>query len=173
AGVRVTVAGVRVCSPARLRSRGPSGCPHGSQVGRGHALLRVHAGSQAVPEQAALWVFRGPDHGGQPAFLIFGRGYTPLYQSAVSTETLETEEPPYGWRTVTSVPLIPTVMYEPDASFLSVTVTVGGSPPSRGHPTPGRIVLPASCPPGGFPFAAQASFLGGAVASASATVPCP
>jgi len=172
AGLRILAGGVKICQPARLKRKGPSGCPAGSQVGNGHAHMEVHAGSQAVPEQATLWVFRGPNHAGQLSFLIFGQGYTPLYQSAVSTEVLETDNPPYGWRTVVAVPPIPTVMYEPDASFLSLSLTFTGDSP-RAHAAAGKIVIPASCPAGGFPFATEVAFADGTTAQSTATVPCP
>jgi hypothetical protein len=172
AGLRIVVTGAKVCQPARLKRKGPAGCPAKSQVGSGHARLEVHAGSQAVPEQATIWAFRGPNRGGQPSFLIFGQGYTPLDQSALSTEVLETDKPPYGWRTVTTVPPIPTVMYEPNASFLTFSLTFGAGAP-RAHAAAGKIVIPGSCPAGGFPFATEVAFADGTGAQASATVPCP
>jgi hypothetical protein len=169
AGLRIDMAGVAICAPARLRRRGPSGCPPSSLVGRGHALLDVHAGTEPIAEEATLWVLRGPQHGGLPSFEIFGQGYTPLYESAVSPELLETASAPYGYRTVTSVPAIPTLMYEPNASFASLSLTFGGKQASR----PGAISAPHSCPAGGFPFAAQVSYANGESASTTATVPCP
>lgn len=169
AGLRINMTGVAICAPARLRSRGPSGCPSSSLVGRGHALLDVHAGTEAIDEEATIWVLRGPQHGGLPSFEIFGQGYTPLYQSAVSPELLEAASGPYGYRTVTSVPPIPTLMYEPNASFASLSLTFGGKRAAR----PGAISAPRSCPAGGFPFAVQVAFANGASASSSTTVACP
>jgi hypothetical protein len=169
AGLRIKIAGVAICAPARLRAHGPSGCPSSSLVGRGHALLDVHAGTEPIDEEATIWILRGPQHGGLPSFEIFGQGYTPLYQSAVSPELLETASAPYGYRTVTSVPAIPTVMYEPNASFASLSLTFGGKRASH----PGAISAPRSCPAGGFPFAAQVAFANGASASSSTTIPCP
>jgi hypothetical protein len=174
AELRINVAGVKICPLASLKRKGPKGCPASSLVGRGHALLQVHAGSQAVPEEANLSIFRGPDREGLATFEIFGQGETPLYQSAVSTEILETAKAPYGWRTVTTVPPIPTVMYEPNASFTSVSLTVGGIRRSpRAHAAAGAILEPHHCPSGGFPFTANVSFANGETASTTATIPCP
>jgi hypothetical protein len=134
----------------------------------------VHTGSQTVPEVAMLSVFRGPNRNGSPTFEIFGQGETPLYQSATSTGVLEADEAPFGWKTVSSVPSIPTVMYEPDASFVSLSLTVGGIRRTpRAHAPPGAIVVPHSCPAGGFPFAADVMFADHTAASTSATVACP
>jgi hypothetical protein len=174
AELRITLAGVKTCPLSSLKRKGPRACPKNSLVGRGHALLEVHAGSQAVPEEAALSVFRGPNREGLATFEIFGQGETPLYQSAVSTEILETAKAPYGWRTVTSVPPIPTVMYEPNASFNSISLTVGGIRRTpRAHAAAGAILEPRHCPAGGFPFAANVTFASNETASASATIPCP
>jgi hypothetical protein len=169
-GLHFQLGGLAVCQPARLRRRGPSGCPSSSLVGRGHALLQVHAGTEPIDEEASLWVERGPEHEGLPSFGLFGQGYTPLYQSAVSTELLQTASPPYGYRTVTTVPPIPTVMYEPNASFVSLSLSFGNV---KHHSGPGTFFTPRTCPPGGFPFAAQVTYANGESASTTATVPCP
>jgi hypothetical protein len=174
AGLRIYLGGVKVCRPAQLKRKGPSGCPAGSLIGRGHALLYVHAGSQAIPEESVLWIFRGPSREGLATFEIYGHGETPLDQTAIATEILETDKAPYGWRTVTTIPPIPTVMYEPDASFSSVSLTVGGIRRSpRAHAAGGAIVVPRSCPAGGFPFAVEVTFADDTTASATARVPCP
>ncbi len=173
AGLRIELNGVKVCPLARLRRSGPSGCP-GALIGRGHASLIVHAGSQAVPEQASISILRGPTREALPTFELWGHGSTPLDQTAISTEILETDKAPFGWRTLTTVPPIPTLMYEPDASFVSVSVTVGGIRRSpKAHTAGGSIVMPHSCPSGGFPFVAEATFADNETANATATVPCP
>jgi hypothetical protein len=169
-GLHFQLGGLAVCQPARLRRSGPSGCPSSSLVGRGHALLQVHAGTEPIDEEASLWVERGPEHEGLPSFGIFGQGYTPLYESAVSSELLQTAKPPYGYLTVTSVPPIPTVMYEPNASFVSLSLSFGSV---KHHGGAGTFFTPRSCPADGFPFAAQVTFANGESASTTASVPCP
>ena len=62
-------------------------------------------------------------------------------------------------------------MYEPDASFSSLSLTIGTAA-LRGQP-PGTVIVPRSCPPGGFPFAASFTFADHSTASASARLPCP
>lgn len=170
AGLHIQLGGLPVCQAARLQRKGPSGCPAGSLIGRGHALLSVHAGTEPINEEATLWVERGPEHDGLPSFEIFGQGYTPLYQSAVATELFQTGSGPYSYRAVTSVPPIPTLMYEPNASFLSMSLSFGNVKHPGGA---GRIFTPRTCPAGGFPFGVQVVFENGASASTSATVPCP
>jgi hypothetical protein len=54
AGLTVNLRGAGVCRPARLRSAGASGCSSRALVGRGHALMKVHAGTLAAPESAVI-----------------------------------------------------------------------------------------------------------------------
>jgi hypothetical protein len=169
AGLGFDLGGVASCRLARLQGSGPAGCPARSLVGRGHALLEVHAGSQSIPEEAVLSAVRVPDRAEHPALAIFGQGETPLQQRTISTATVLADRAPYGARLKLSVPPIPTVVYEPDASILSFSLTIGGP---GAHAT-GAVSLPGRCPAGGFPFAAEFTFADGSRASATAHVPCP
>jgi hypothetical protein len=173
AGLGVSLRGVGICARARLLSSGPSGCPPGSLLGRGFATLEVRAGSQTLPEQVTVSVFRGPNQSGRSTLEILGHGETPLDESTLSTAVLEPDTGPYGWKLTTSIPLIPTLVFEPDASFVSLSLTVAGR---GGRPTAhaaGAIVVPRRCPAGGFPFAASFAFADHSSASATTAVPCP
>ena len=65
-------------------------------------------------------------------------------------------------------------MLEPNASFVSLSLTIGGIGHSpRAHAAAGSILVPRSCPAGGFPFAADFTFADGSTASESAAVACP
>jgi hypothetical protein len=169
AGLRVDLSGIAVCRPSHLRSRGASGCMETSLLGRGHALLEVHAGSQTLPENATISVFRGPDSDARPTFEIFGQGSTPLYERAISTAVLGADAAPFGSKLTLSVPPIPTLTYEPNASFSSLSLTIGNA----GARSRGVIALPSRCPGGGFPFAASFTFADRGTASASTRLPCP
>ena len=174
AGLSIDLRGVGTCAKSRLQRSGAAGCPAGSRVGRGHAMMSVHAGSLAVPEEADITVFRGPNRGSRPTFEIFGQGETPLDQSSTSTAVLEPGSSPYGSKLTVSIPAIPTLVLEPNASFISLSLTIGavGHAP-RAHAAAGTILTPRSCPAGGFPFAASFTFADGSTISESATVPCP
>ncbi len=173
AGLSINLAGVATCANSRLRKKGPPGCPPGSLLGRGHALMEVRAGSQTVPETATISVFRGPNQGSAPTFEIYGHGSTPLYQSVISTAVLRPDSAPYGSKLTVSVPRIPTLMYEPDASFSSLSLTVGNvKRPPRAHAA-GVVVIPRNCPAGGFPFAAEFTFADHSGASADEHLSCP
>ena len=174
AGLTIDLRGRATCQQSRLRRAGAAGCPAESIVGRGHALTDVYAGSLKVPEEAAVTVFRGPSRDGEQTFEIFGQGETPLYQSVISTAVLQPDSAPYGAKLTVSVPPIPTLVLEPDASIVSVSVTVGGiGRKPKAHAAAGSIRVPSSCPAGGFPFAASFAFADGSATSASAAVACP
>ncbi|HWY91178.1 MAG TPA: hypothetical protein VNY31_10950 [Solirubrobacteraceae bacterium] len=173
-GLTVNLRGAGVCLPSRLRSKGTSGCGSKSLVGRGHALMKVHAGSQAVPEETIVSIYRGPNRGSRQTLEIFSHGSTPLDQSTIATGVLTPDGGPYGSKLTVSIPAIPTLVLEPDASFVSLSLTLGGiGRHPRAHVAAGSILVPRSCPAAGFPFAADLTFAGGSTASASATIACP
>jgi hypothetical protein len=174
AGLGIDLRGVAVCSASRLQRHGANGCPARSRIGRGVELLEVQAGSQPIPEQAALWAFRGPDRGGRPTFEILGQGESPLQERTIAVATLSAQGPPYGSRLTVSIPPIPTVVYEPDASILSFSLTIGavGAGP-RARAAAATVTVPRRCPAGGFPFAASFDFADATTASAATRVRCP
>jgi hypothetical protein len=171
-GLGVEIPHLRSCSLERLRARGPSACPKQSLLGHGNALAEAQAGSQIVSENIALSLFVGPFHNLQPTFEILGQGYTPFDERVVLTGTVLPDNPPYGEDLVLSIPPIPTLPLEPDASIVSMSLTVGTPKPS--HPIIlNTVVVPPSCPAGGFPFAAEFTYADGSTGSALASAPCP
>jgi hypothetical protein len=171
-GLGVNLRAVAICPKARLQSQGPSGCPPGSLLGRGSGVLEIRPASQTLPEQVSMSAFRGPNRGRSPTLEILGQGETPLDESSLSTAVLQPDRRPYGSRLAISIPPIPTLVLEPNASFQSFSLTIGGA--GRGlHADAGAISVPRRCPAGGFPFAASFTFADHSVASASTAVACP
>ena len=60
AGLSLDIPSLRSCSASRLRVRGASGCPAQSEIGSGHALMEVRAGSLTNTEHVSLRPFSGP-----------------------------------------------------------------------------------------------------------------
>jgi hypothetical protein len=172
AGLSLDIPDLRSCSKARLWLHGASGCPRQSRIGSGHALVEVYAGSQVLTEEVTLWVFLGPPRNIEPTLEILGQGYTPIDERLVLTGTVLPGTYPYGEALELSIPPIPTLPFEPDASLATLSLTIGASQRS---PAPGAntIVVPSSCPAGGFPFAAEFTYANGSSGSALATAPCP
>ena len=170
AGMSLEVPSLRSCSAARLRARGPGGCPSRSRLGSGHALAETHMGSQITSEQVSLHAFLGPPDNLQPTFEIFANGYTPLDEHIVFGGSVLSDGPPYGEELVMSIPPVPTLPLEPDASIVTFSLTVGASHTTGGQST---VLVPASCPAGGFPFAAEFTYADGSNGGALARIPCP
>jgi hypothetical protein len=174
AGLSVSFGAGATCSGATLRRRGAAGCPAAALLGRGRARLQVHAGSQTIPEPAVLWAFRGRSASGSPTLEMLGEGSTPLNERTVSRGLLRSEGAPFGSRLIVTIPPIPTVALEPDASFDSLSLTLGNPRgPARARAPGARIRVPRHCPSGGFPFAAELAFSGAFAGHAASTVPCP
>jgi hypothetical protein len=171
-GLGVEIPHLRSCSIARLRARGPSGCSRQSLLGRGHALAEARAGSQIISEDISLWLFLGPFHNLQPSFEILGQGYTPFDERVVLTGTVIPDNPPFGEDLVMSIPPIPTLPLEPDASIVAMSLTVGISKPPNPR-TANTVVVPSRCPSGGFPFAADFTYADGSTGNALAAAACP
>jgi hypothetical protein len=161
------------CPPSRLRHGGPAACPTSSLIGRGHAMLEVHAGSQAIGEEAVLWALRAPDRGRRSSFEVFGSGQTPLDQQTTSIAVVSPDGAPYGSKLTVSIPPIPTVMYEPDASIISFSLTLGAAHSGSRARVFAAVTVPRRCRAGGFPFAADFAFADGTSAHAAARIPCP
>lgn len=172
AGLGLDIPALRSCSPARLRARGASGCPAQSEIGHGRALVEARAGSQLITENVTLWVFLGSLQNFQPTFEVLGQGVTPLQERVVLGGTVVPNHAPYGEELLLSIPAISTLPFEPDASIVTLSLTVGtsGQRLARGANT---VVVPASCPVGGFPFATESTYADGSSSSALAMTPCP
>jgi hypothetical protein len=171
-GLSVELPNTRGCTQAQLQAHGPSGCPARSQIGSGHAVVEVHAGSQTIDEDATLWAFLGPLRNAQPTLEILGQGYTPLDERVVFPVSLQPDSAPYWGKLVAQIPAIPTVPLEPDASATFFSLTLGTSAPPR---TPGTIAIfaPRRCPAGGFPWAAEFTYADGSTDTTTTTTPCP
>ncbi len=172
AGLVLELPHLRSCSASRLRARGATGCPAASVLGRGQALVEAHLGSQTTSESISLWIFLGPLRGLQPTVMILGRGYTPFDERVVFSGSLAADRAPYGERLVMSIPPIATLPLEPDASIVAFSLTVGVAKPSPKHDQ-NTVLMPSSCPVGGFPVAGKLAYADGSGGSASATIPCP
>jgi hypothetical protein len=172
AGLGIEIPHLRSCSTARLRSRGAHGCAPQSLLGQGHALAEAQAGSQVISEDISLWLFLGPFHNLEPTFEILGQGFTPFDERVVLSGTVLPDNPPYGEDLVLNVPSIPTLPLEPNASIVTMTLTVGARKP-RDPRNANTVVVPARCPTGGFPFAAAFTYADGSTGEAVSAAPCP
>ncbi len=172
AGMTLEVPHLRGCSLSRVRVHGADACPADSVLGRGHALIEAPLGSQTIAESVSLRVFLGPLRNLQPVIIVVGQGDTPLDERSVLDGTMLPVGAPFGEALTLMVPPIPTLALEPNASLVTLSLVIG-SPARRATGSANTLRLPATCPVGGFPFAAEFTYADNSAGSSSATVPCP
>jgi hypothetical protein len=172
AGLSLNIPVLRSCTAEMLLAHGVSGCPAQAQIGSGHAMALATIGSKQVLEHVTLWAFLGPLHNLQPTFEILAEGFNPVGREAVLTATALPDRAPYGEEMAMSIPPLPTVPGEPDASIISFSLTIGTSAHKR-TPSSATVVVPTHCPHSGLPFAAAFTYADGSQGSALATIPCP
>lgn len=170
AGMNLEIPHLRSCSIARLQNGGASECPRQSKLGAGHALVETHPASETIAENVELSAFLGPPHHLRPTLALLGEGTTPLNVRLVVSGAVLADHAPYGEKLVMSVPPIPTVPLEPDASIVELSLTVGSKQHTRAA---NAIVVPKRCPVGGFPFAAEFTYADGSSGGAATTIGCP
>jgi hypothetical protein len=180
-GFALSGLGLAVCSPATLEALGTSGCPANSIMGRGAAVAELRFGAQLVTEGTSISIARAPDQEGHIALLLYASGPSPVNTQILSPAQLLPANPPFGGRLNMELPIVPSVPGAPDVAIVSLHVTLGPQgltyyEQTEGSTlayTPKGILLPTTCPRGGFPFAATFSFLDGSHPEARTTVPCP
>ncbi len=172
AGLALDLPHLRSCSPSRLRTHTTNGCPAASALGRGYALVEAQPGSQTIAEHISLWVYLGPLHNLQPTVVVLGRGYTPFDQRIVFSGSLIADRAPYGEALEMSIPPIATLPLEPDASIVTLSLTVGALKPHHERDQ-NSVIVPSRCPLGGFPVGGDFVYADGSGGSARATIPCP
>ena len=180
-GIAFSRLGLVTCTTAQLEASGVSGCPEDSIMGFGSATAEISLGADLVGEPVPLTILRAPDEEGHISLLFDAVGTTPLNTSAIFPGALLPAPAPFGGQVSIDVPLIPSLPGVPDVAIVRLRATLGPSGVIYFKPLEGRtivyqppgLLLPDSCPKGGFPFAAQFSFVDGSHASARSVEACP
>jgi hypothetical protein len=176
-----TTLGLAICQPATLAAKGLAGCSANSRLGYGSADVEVPFGTGAGHEIPEVQALSGPSPNGNLVVLFYANGMYPVYAQLVFSGEVLPASGRFGSQLATTVPLIASVPGGPDVSVLSVTSTIGPSHLIYYKHVHGRTVpfhprgvsVPERCPRGGFPFAAEFTFLDGSHTSAQTAVPCP
>ncbi len=171
-GLQLSDNHIATCTRAKLVAHGAKGCAADSQIGHGDALASIQLGAVPESEEATLSAFIGPIENGNPTIEILAEGYTPLERRIILTGTVLPDSAPYGNKLVITVPAIPTIPLEPNASTISFSLTIGSPKHSKAHAA-ATVSIPKHCPAGGFPFLDEFTFASGASTQAHTTSPCP
>ncbi|HYM54184.1 MAG TPA: hypothetical protein VES97_02395, partial [Solirubrobacteraceae bacterium] len=122
-----------------------------------------------------------PVQNGRLGLLFYADGEGPVYAQLIFPALILEAPAPFGGRLETQIPVIPSLPEAPNAAVVQMRSTIGPKNITyyqRSHGRtiayhPNGLLLPSSCPRGGFPFAASFAFLDGTHASARTSVPCP
>jgi hypothetical protein len=182
-GIALSELGLATCTTTTLETYGPQACPTNSLMGYGTATAAIPIGPEIEQESANITLIRAPTQNGHLALLFYTNAVSPISAQLVFPGLLlPTPTPaPFGGRIDIAIPLVPSLPEGPDVAVIELTATLGPKHLTyyehrHGHTiayNPKGILLPNTCPRGGFPFAATFGFLDGTHANAHTTVPCP
>ena len=180
-GIATSELGLQNCLPAQLEQGGRAACPPNSLMGHGSAVTAVPFGSRFVTERTSVTLFSAPVENGNPQLLFVVTGEYPVIAEVIFGALVLPAGPRFGGVIDTKLPLVPSVPEGPDVALLGLQTTIGPAGITYRENVGGRIVsfrprgilLPKSCPRGGFPFAVHLSFSDGSGAGSNAAVPCP
>ncbi len=171
AGLGLDIPRLSACNVTELERIGPRACPSRSVIGSGNMLFAARTGSAIVEEKVTLRAFLGPPNNLEPTIAIFAEGSKPIGEEDVVTGRMSPDHIPFGERILMHIPPLPTLPQQPDASLLSLSLTIGST-----HPhalAANAVVMPGRCPRGGFPFASESIYADGTHDRVLTTSPCP
>jgi hypothetical protein len=180
-GIATSGLGLETCSVSVLEIVGGGGCPSQSQMGYGQALVEVPFGPTVLYESTRTTIFMARIRQGHLGLLFYAVGVTPVSAHIVFPGLVLPARDPFGGELATTIPLVPTLPGAPNAAVVELHSTIGPLNLTYYEHAHGRyvpyhprgIVLPRTCPRGGFQFAARFSFEDGTHARARTVVPCP
>jgi hypothetical protein len=181
AGLAVDARGAGTCTAAKLAERGPSGCPANSRVGFGGGVGLLELPKETIHEAYTLDFFFAPKEKGHLALLVYASAVSPVsVEFAVLAKEVHAPKP-YGLGFSVEIPPISTLPGAPLASVESAFATFGATNVAYYETVRGKktlvhlrgMVVPKTCPPGGFPSEGTIDFADGTALTVNSTIPCP
>jgi len=180
-GIVTSGLGIASCKQILLEEEGVIGCPSRSLMGYGEATGEAVLDGEVLEESGQTAIFMAPLANEQINLEFYVNGETPLEDQLIFPGVLTTASPPYGGDLVITVPLLPTFREGPDIALARLHSTIGPLGVTyyeRVHREfvpyrPNGIILPQSCPRGGFPFAVSFAFANGTNTTSHDYVRCP
>jgi hypothetical protein len=182
AGVTLDLRGSGVCDREILERVGPQACPANSRAGFGGGQGIYMIGKELVEEEYTLDFFLADNRPGHVSLLIYLMGSKPVAVEMVFPPAPVIQGPkPYGLGFSVDVPEIKVLPEASNASAKSAFLTLGAKNVAYYLTVHGKrellhvkgIILPTSCPRGGWPVASQFTFEDGSTVMAKRTVACP
>jgi hypothetical protein len=181
AGLKVDARGAGTCTATRLSERGPSGCPANSRVGFGGGVGLLELPKETIHEPYTLDFFFAPSEHGHLALLAYASGVSPVPVELVVVAKEVPAPKPYGLGFSVEIPPISTLPGAPLASVESAFATFGATNVAYYEMVHGKrtlvhlkgMVVPKTCPLGGFPTEGNIDFADGTTLTVNPTIPCP
>ena len=181
AGLGIQARGAGTCTDVVLEQRGPAGCPADSRVGFGGGVGVLALAGQLVREPFTLDFFFASSEHGRLRLLAYASGVSPVAAALVVVAREIPAPKPYGLGFSVQVPRISTIPGAAYASVESAFATFGASDVAYFKTVHGRrtlvyvkgLIVPRTCPFGGFPTRGTVEFSDGATFTVNPTIPCP
>lgn len=181
AGLTIDARGAGTCGQIALERLGPVGCPANSRAGFGGGVGVLPLPSGRIHESYTLDFFFASTRPHHLSLLVYASAVSPVVVELIVVAREVRAPRPYGLGFSVEVPPISTFPGAPPASIESVFATLGAAHVAY-YEHMGRhsrlvhvrgLVVPTSCPRGGFPARAMVEFLDGQSLTLDPTVPCP
>jgi hypothetical protein len=173
AGLGLNLKGSATCTVAILEAKGPEGCPARSIAGSGGGIGIYELGGQVNEEPFTMELFVGNNHPGHYEVLLYVNATSPVSVQLVFHAPIVKEPKPYGLGFSFEVPEIKTLPEASNASVKSAHITLGATPLEQRQFHVSGIIVPKSCPKGGWPVESIFGFEDGQTVQAKSTIACP
>jgi hypothetical protein len=180
-GLTLDTRGVGTCTAARLRERGPPGCPANSRAGFGGGVGVLQLPNQVIREHYTLDFFFAPREKGRLTLLAYASAVSPVAVELVVVARQVPAPKPYGLGFSVEIPPITTLPGASLASVESAFATFGATNVAYYETVKGKrtlvhlrgMIAPRKCPPGGFSSQGTIDFADGTTLTVNPTIPCP
>jgi hypothetical protein len=182
AGLKVDTKGVGVCDPVKLeQTLEPSVCPKSSKAGFGGGVGAYEIAGQVNEEPFTINFYRGPNENGHIVILAYVNAVSPVSVQLVLKAQVVNEPKPYGLGFTFKVPPIESLPGASNATAKSIYITLGAPNAAYFEKVHGKrklvhvrgIIVPKTCPKGGFPYKTQLTFEDGTTNTVTGTIKCP
>jgi hypothetical protein len=180
-GLGVDSHGVGHCTKEALDEHGPAGCPANSRAGFGGGVGVVALPAELIRESFTIDFFFGPREHGHLTLLAYASAVSPVPVELVVVAREVHAPKPYGLGFSVEIPPIATLPGATLASVESAFASFGAANVAYYETVHGRrtlvhlkgVVVPKSCPRGGFPTRGTIDFADGSSLTVNPTIPCP
>jgi hypothetical protein len=181
AGLMIDLRGAGTCTAAKLEASGAGGCPANSRAGFGGGMGLLELAKEIIREPYTLDFFVAPKEQGHLRLLVYVHAVSPALVELVLVAKEIHAPKPFGLGFTVDVPPIPTLPEASNASVESTFLTFGATNVAYYRTVHGRktlfhvrgLIVPKTCPPGGFQSEATIDFADGSTTTVKPTIPCP